>query len=317
MNREVVASTTAALARARLALEGLSIGDAFGERFFLSPSTVEGLIRSRAIPATPWYWTDDTAMALSVFEILSTHGRIDPDALADRFAQRYRRDPMRGYGAKAHEILHAIGLGQRWRQVASEPFGGQGSMGNGSAMRVAPIGGYFADDLDQVVHHARASAEPTHAHPDAQAGAIAVAVAAAVASQMGRGMRERSGESLLHNVVRRTPPGATRAGVERAASLSLLSAPGAAVAELGNGSQVICSDTVPFALWCAARHLGDFEEALWTTVSGLGDRDTTCAIAGGVVALSVGAEGIPRAFADAREPLESTLTHEERNGGPG
>jgi ADP-ribosylglycohydrolase len=92
-----------------------------------------------------------------------------------------------------------------------------------------------------------------------------------------------------------------------------LSEPTTAVAELGNGSRVICSDTVPFALWCAARHLGDFEEALWTTVSGLGDRDTTCAIAGGVVALSVGAEGIPKAFVDAREPLESKLTHRERN----
>jgi ADP-ribosylglycohydrolase len=186
-------------------------------------------------------------------------------------------------------------------------------MGNGSAMRVAPIGGYFAGDLGEVVHQARASAEPTHAHPDAHAGAIAVAVAAAVAWQMGQGMRERSGEALLHEVVRHTPSGATKAGLERAASLPLHSEPGAAVVELGNGSQVICSDTVPFALWCAARHLDDFEEALWTTVSGLGDRDTTCAIAGGVVALSVGAEGIPRGFAAAREPLESTLTAEERN----
>ena len=266
------------------------------------------------MPSPPWYWTDDTAMALSVFEVLSTHDRIDPDALADRFAQRYRRDPMRGYGATAHEILHAMGLGLHWRRAASQPFGGQGSMGNGSAMRVAPIGGYFADDLNQLAHQARASAEPTHAHPDAHAGAIAVAFAAALAWQMGQGMRERSGEALLHEVVRRTPPGATRTGLERAASISFRSEPGTAVAELGNGSQVICSDTVPFALWCAARHLGDFEEALWTTVSGLGDRDTTCAIAGGVVALSVGAEGIPKAFVDAREPLESTLTSKERNG---
>jgi ADP-ribosylglycohydrolase len=313
VNKHVNAPPTPGIARARIALEGLSIGDAFGERFFGSPSTVERRVRSRAMPSPPWYWTDDTAMALSVFEVLSTHDRIDPDALAERFAQRYRLDPMRGYGGTAHKILNAIGLGRHWRSAASEPFGGQGSMGNGSAMRVAPIGGYFADDLDELVHHARASAEPTHAHPEAQAGAIAVAVAAAVAWQMGCGTRKHSGEALLHEVVRLTPPGATRAGLERAASLSFVSEPGTAVAELGNGSHVICSDTVPFALWCAARHLGDFEEALWTTVSGLGDRDTTCAIAGGVVALSVGAEGIPQAFASAREPLESTLTYQERN----
>jgi ADP-ribosylglycohydrolase len=147
---------TAALARARLALEGLSIGDAFGERFFGSPAIVERRLRARALPSPPWYWTDDTAMALSVYEVLSANGRVDPDALATRFAETYRGDPMRGYGGTAHEILHAIGLGLPWRQAASTPFGGQGSMGNGSAMRVAPIGGYFADDLDEVVRQAQA-----------------------------------------------------------------------------------------------------------------------------------------------------------------
>ena len=36
--------------RARLSLAGLSVGDAFGERFFAHPDVVVGLIRSRAIP---------------------------------------------------------------------------------------------------------------------------------------------------------------------------------------------------------------------------------------------------------------------------
>jgi len=310
---EMVAGDDSALGRARLALEGLSIGDAFGQRFFVAPSVVESFVESRALPAEPWYWTDDTAMALSVFETLRDHARIDPDVLATRFAARYRHDPARGYGGTAHSILMAISLGEPWQDAAREAFDGQGSMGNGAAMRVAPVGGYFADDLEAVVHHARASAEPTHAHPDGQAGAIAVAVAAALASQMGRGRRALSGEGLLAEVVARTPRGATRDGLEKAASLPLSYDPRTAVAALGNGSLVISSDTVPFSLWCAARHLGDFEQALWTTVSGLGDRDTTCAIASGIVALAVGGANIPRSFADAREPLESPLTGFDRN----
>ena len=72
---------------------------------------------------------------------------------------------------------------------------------------------------------------------------------------------------------------------------------------LGTGSKVTAADTVPFSLWCAARHLGDYEEALWTTVSGLGDRDTTCAIVGGIVALSCDPTVIPAAWFAAREPL--------------
>jgi ADP-ribosylglycohydrolase len=88
---------------------------------------------------------------------------------------------------------------------------------------------------------------------------------------------------------------------------------GKAVAALGNGSRVISSDTVPFALWCAAHHLDDFQEALWTTVSGLGDRDTTCAIVGGIVAARTGYDGIPASFVSAREPLDSMLNHVERH----
>lgn len=47
-------------------------------------------------------------------------------------------------------------------------------------------------------------------------------------------------------------------------------------------------DTVPFALWCAARHIDDYAEAIWTTVSAGGDNDTNCAIVGGIVVLAGG-----------------------------
>lgn len=44
-------------------------------------------------------------------------------------------------------------------------------------------------------------------------------------------------------------------------------------------------------------------QALWLTVGGLGDRDTTCAIVGGIVACYTGSAAIPPAWRDAREPL--------------
>ena len=76
-----------------------------------------------------------------------------------------------------------------------------------------------------------------------------------------------------------------------------------AVAALGNGAGVSAQDTVPFALWCAGHRLGDYEEALWLTVGGLGDRDTTCAIVGGIVSLFTGPDAIPEGWLHAREPL--------------
>ena len=139
---------------------------------------------------------------------------------------------------------------------------------------------------------------PTHAHPEGRAGAIAIAVATAVAQRFDKGTDPKR---LLDEVALRVPPGATREGIEYAAKLGLDVDVRTAVAALGNGSLVLSSDTVPLSLWCAARHLFEFEEAMWTTVSALGDRDTTCAIVGGIVA-STGAV-IPAHFFESREPL--------------
>jgi len=297
------ADHVARMARARLALEGLSVGDAFGERFFVSPETVEGLIDARTVPREPWHYTDDTEMALAIVEVLDQHGRIDQDSLATVFARRYRAQPDRGYGGTAHRILREVGEGRPWREVSRAVFSGMGSMGNGGAMRVAPVGAYCSGDLAMVVEQARASAEVTHAHPDGQAGAIAVALAATWAWEH----RERSpghrGRELLDFVVAHTPDGATRTGLAKALALPAHASLTLAVTALGNGRNVISSDTVPFALWCAARHLDDFVEAMWTTVAGLGDRDTTCAIVGSVVVLTAGLPAIPAAWIQARERL--------------
>jgi ADP-ribosylglycohydrolase len=301
MNRPV--DHPARMARALLALEGLSTGDAFGERFFVHPDLVERLIAERALPAAPWAYTDDTVMALGIVEVLDRLGAIDQEVLARVFARRYGAEPNRGYGGAAHQILRNILTEIPWQLTAKAVFGGTGSMGNGGAMRVAPLGAYFADDLDEVVLQARASAEVTHAHPDGQAGAVAVAIAAAVAWRMGTGAEPRSGEALLRAAFHHTPQGETRDGVAKALTIPLDDDPGTAAGALGSGFRVLSWDTVPFALWCAARHLDSYEEALWTTVAGLGDRDTTCAMAGGIVALSAGRASIPAEWLAAREPL--------------
>jgi ADP-ribosylglycohydrolase len=185
--------------------------------------------------------------------------------------------------------------------AAEQLFDGMGSFGNGGAMRAAPVGAYFHDDLDRVVAEAKASAEPTHQHPEGRAGAVAVAVAAAVAQLIADGARPRDGGLLVEEVARRTPRGQVRDGVLQAQAVLHLDDPRSVSRRLGNGSAVSAADTVPFCLWAIARHLDDYEHALWTTVAALGDRDTTCAIVGGVVALS--APSIPARWLAAREAL--------------
>ncbi len=284
-------------------LNGLATGDAFGECFFsiaLNPQSHLQYFETRTLPNWRWRWTDDTAMTLSIVEVLMKHGAIDQDALADAFARRYGEDDSRGYGGAAHEILRSIRHGVDWRIAAQAVFGGAGSLGNGGAMRAAPIGAYFSDDLAAVVEQARASAEVTHAHLDGQAGAIAVAVAAALMRAKSDSAFAR--EDYFQILLERTPPSQTREGIERARALPASADLVAAVKLLGNGARVTAPDTVPLCVWCAANHSASFVDAMWETARAAGDVDTNCAIVAGIICANAHVQP-PEDWLAHREPL--------------
>jgi ADP-ribosylglycohydrolase len=240
---------------------------------------------------------------LSIVRSLKRYGHIERDALAAAFAREYARDPRRGYGGTAHGILRAIGEGTSWQKAAGRVFDGQGSCGNGGAMRAAPIGAYYADDYERVMTEAKASAEVTHAHPDGQTGAMAVALAAAWLIREPETAAKKS-HAVIEFVLEHIPQTETFHRLKKALQVPLVLSPHTAGVLLGNGSQVISSDTVPFCLWCAARHPTHYTDALWATVSALGDRDTTCAIVGGMLATSAGRASIPADWLQAREAIQ-------------
>jgi ADP-ribosylglycohydrolase len=246
-------------------------------------------------------------MAMAIYEILQQYQHIEQDPLARSFARRFRNDPERGYGAMAYWLLHQLSEGADWRMVSHEVFRGQGSLGNGAAMRVAPVGAYFADDLEEVAYQARLSAEVTHAHPEGQAGAIAVAIAAACAQGLGGVRSPEVRRRVADAALEHTPDGATRAGIQAAASLTA-NDPSEAASILGDGSLVRSADTVPFSLWCAWHHMDSYEAALRAALAGCdrkeADRDTICAIVGSIVVLASGLESIPALWRTSREPLE-------------
>ncbi|RLV09752.1 hypothetical protein CTZ27_00295 [Streptomyces griseocarneus] len=261
--------------RALGSLRGLALGDALGSQFFV-PANYPSLKR-RELPPAPWQWTDDTEMACSVLAVLAEHGRIDQDALARSFAEHHDFD--RGYGPAVGRMLRLIREGGDWRELSAALFNGQGSWGNGAAMRIAPLGAWYADDPEQATHQAEISAYTTHQHREAVAGSMAVAAAAAIAA---RG--DVMPEALLDGVVALVPRSAVQAGLRRARDMLDYGDAQTVAAVLGCGRRTSAHDTVPFALWAAARNLGSFEAAFWTTAQVGGDVDTTCAIVGGIVA---------------------------------
>src|SRR5207237_10358797 len=87
------------LQRARISLEGLSVGDALGGFFeFNQPAVLDRVVKSRELPDVQWHFTDDTNMALSIYKILSTYENIahEQQELAISFAFHFDRG--RGYG---------------------------------------------------------------------------------------------------------------------------------------------------------------------------------------------------------------------------
>jgi ADP-ribosylglycohydrolase len=280
------------LALALESLAGLSVGDALGAQHFVTPVDVHDP------PDGPWPWTDDTEEACCLVATLA-EGDFDRDAFAELLGRRH--DPYRGYGPGAVVMLRQIREGLPWPIAAAAAFDGQGSSGNGAAMRAAPLGAWHADSLAHAAAQGARAAEVTHAHPEGIAGGVAVAVAAAVATA-GRldGQRPR----LLAAVAAHTPAGRVHDGLVEAAGLR---DPGHAASVLGNGARAMAQDTVPFALWVADRYLDDYPGALAACIAAGGDVDTTGAIAGGVVAAYTGPDGIPADWRSAREPLPAWL----------
>lgn len=293
---------TARLARARVALEGLSVADAFGGFFeFGRPDMVEFHLKNRRLPPTPWHYTDDTNMALSIYQILREYGEIRQDELANSFAEHF--DRTRGYGMGARALMVRMRKGAHWRDVSAILFG-EGSYGNGGAMRVAPVGAYFADDLDAAIENARLSAEITHAHPEGVAGAIAVAIATAYAWRLREAGEKPSRSQFIDAVLSHIPESEVRTKCAAARDLApdLPLRPDVVLA-IGNGSGVTAQDTVPFVLWSAGERLDDYEQAMWQTALAGGDVDTTCAMVGGITASYTGIDGIPPEWVASREPL--------------
>jgi poly(ADP-ribose) glycohydrolase ARH3 len=167
--------------RARGALLGTFVGDALGMPFEGQPPEAIPLeVEMTEARLGRGSYTDDTQMMIALAESLLRHGAVVPDELGRAFLRAY--DPRRGYGAGTREVLRLVAAGVPATEAATRVFDGHGSLGNGAAMRIAPVAVRFAGDEPRLLREAEASARCTHAHlfgidaARAQAAAIAAAL---------------------------------------------------------------------------------------------------------------------------------------------
>jgi ADP-ribosylglycohydrolase len=290
---------------AKQSLIGLSVGDAIGESFFGKQDEILLRIHERRILNEPMFFTDDTIMSIAVYKCLEKFGEINQDFLAALFAHNYQKDDNRGYGGTAHGILRSIHEGNDWRTVAKNVFDGMGSMGNGAAMRAGIIGAYFFEDLTKVKAQAILSAQPTHAHIEAIVGAMAVAVAVALAIQYQA--TTITPNTYIGKIYELLPDSDTKSKIGKSLSIPIDYHIKTVVSILGNGINLTAPDTVPFAIWCAAHHLKDYEEGIWKAISALGDRDTIGAIVGSILAIGKDVANIPKDWIALVESPEKSI----------
>jgi poly(ADP-ribose) glycohydrolase ARH3 len=228
-------------------------------------------------------------MMIVLAEHLAQRDAIDADALAEAFLSRH--DPQRGYGSGTLTVF------SYWRQgipvgiAATRLFGGNGSVGNGAAMRIAPVGVRFARYPERLRGEAMCSAAVTHAHPLGIDAALAQAVAVAAAMR---------GEPIVAAATAAVDTDEMRgqlATVDRL--LPTRSAEPADVAQmLGNTAEGPRS--VPTAIYAACQ-ADDFRGAVTFAVRCGGDTDTIGAMAGAIAGARHGVGAIPSDWLDALE----------------
>jgi poly(ADP-ribose) glycohydrolase ARH3 len=267
-------------------LLGLAVGDALGGRFEgQSPDWIAGRFPSpeALIAAPPFdvlHYTDDTQMAIGVAEALVESREIREERLCHHFVANYA--PWRGYGYGARRVLEAMEEGRDYKDVAATLFPG-GSFGNGAAMRVAPVGLFFHDDLDRVMEQARRQSLPTHVHPLGVEGAQLLAVAVALC--LREGLFDRA--AFFRELLARCQSEEFRTRLEAAARAQTPED----LARLGNGIEAHRS--VPTAIAAFATAPESYAAVIGRVIFLGGDTDTMAAMAGALSGAYLGAAGLP------------------------
>jgi len=196
-------------------------------------------------------FTDDTVLTVAVAQRL-LHG----GDYIDLFHDYFHAYPQAGYGGS---FIRWAGYRRR------EPYN---SWGNGSAMRVSPVG-IACDTLAEVLAQARQSAEVTHNHPEGVRGAQATATAVFLA-RSGQGKED------------------IKAHIEREFGYNLSERLDDIRAKYR--FDVSCQGSVPQSI-IAFLESDSYEDAVRNAISLGGDADTMACIAGGIAEAFYG--GIP------------------------
>lgn len=227
---------------------GAIAGDVIGSAYEFDPTREYGF--ELFTPESTF--TDDTVLTMANAQWLLEDEQHSHETLVNIMQDLCHRYEWRGYGVRFVQWI-----------VSSNPQP-YGSFGNGSAMRVSPVG-YYAQTLDEALELAKISAEVTHNHPEGIKGAQATAAAIFLARQgktkqeIGKYVAETFNYDLSRTLEQIRPD---------------------------YTFDETCQRTVPEAITCYLEGR-DYEDVVRLAVSLAADADTLAAIAGSIASATM------------------------------
>jgi ADP-ribosyl-[dinitrogen reductase] hydrolase len=276
-------------------LVGLAVGDALGMPFELPRDDTHGHLKGwdgnyregtyHKLPAG--HWTDDTEMALCLAESLVAYGHFNPDDVAKRYLAWSRGTPH-GMGSTTRRAMRRLADGHSWSRSGVQIEDAQ-AVGNGTAMRIAPLGLLYSNNDHSLPVWAAVDAVITHNH--IEAFSASVLVARAVSLSVERPTMDLA--EVASMAAYKTLGGYVVHEVQRALASSGWSDDDAAsfLGRRGNAIQTVSS-----AFFYAIRYQDSFEKGVQAAVRAGGDTDTRAAIVGALLGARLGLEGIPERY---------------------
>lgn len=306
-------------------LVGCAIGDALGNPFEMAPAADkelqewDGMFKAGGTfwKGQPGQYTDDTLMTIALSVSLIEKQDFDPEDVAQKYLDWYNSGNTRGIGPTTAGAMMHLKIGASWQESgATHQHDGRPTGGNGTAMRVSPIGLVYRNNLEKLLQVAMQDATITHNSLEPKMGSVAVALATALLANgtaTPQTVSYQVTDVLVDSEVKNKILQAQK-WLEQGTDLESITME--ALAEIGSGGYV--PETVGAAFFCLGA-TSNFQDAVVLAIKAGGDTDTTAAIVGAMAGTYYGLEGIPKEYKEKVESFDllQSLTDELVNGNNG
>ncbi|MFQ5498618.1 MAG: ADP-ribosylglycohydrolase family protein [Candidatus Zixiibacteriota bacterium] len=251
-------------------------------------------------PTAEWsgQYTDDSQLARELLDSLVRNNGWVPEDYAERIGSIFRSDKIVGRGIACDQAARQLNAGVSWKKSGVAPP----SAGNGTAMRVAPVGLYYHDRLQEMVRVAYEQGWITHHDPRCAVGSIAIA--GAVALVISDQLDDPSGfvgqladwtsdyDEEFSELLRNLPKWVELNPLDAVGIIATAGKPDDHI----DGWPGISPFVVPSVLWSLysfLRHPNSYLKAVSTAIAVGGDVDTTAAMTGALSGAHLGIKGLP------------------------